>query len=229
MAISEKQLAANRANAKKSTGPKTEEGKARASINGFKSPITGLTTIMTNEDVQAQNEFVKAFINDLDPQGAVELQLARTIALDHFRLNRIKTIEENIFAYGLTVPTRQFTNDRVEIENAIGHVWTYFQQSDKINRISLYESRLNRCIKGNMELLERRQAQRKQRLNQSQPEAAPETHAMAASAASAETNEAVRKALQNESLRSPNGSVPANSETAAPPASQAPPNLQKAA
>jgi len=35
--VSEKRLAANRANARKSTGPKTTEGKARVALNGLKS------------------------------------------------------------------------------------------------------------------------------------------------------------------------------------------------
>jgi hypothetical protein len=89
MAISDKQLAANRRNAKLSTGPRTDAGKERSALNGFKHPDFGLTAIMTTEDMEGQREFVLAYIADLDPQGAVELQFARTLAMDNWRLNRI--------------------------------------------------------------------------------------------------------------------------------------------
>ncbi len=53
MPISDKQFAANRANAKKSTGPKTPEGKNRSRMNGFKHGFTGHATVTTEEDHQA--------------------------------------------------------------------------------------------------------------------------------------------------------------------------------
>lgn len=40
----EKQIAANRANAKKSTGPKSAAGKERSSRNSIKHGLSGLTT-----------------------------------------------------------------------------------------------------------------------------------------------------------------------------------------
>ncbi len=73
MPISEKQLVANRANAKLSTGPCTEEGKARASMNGFTSILTGLTAVMTNED----RKFADAFIADCDVLGAAGVRAPR--------------------------------------------------------------------------------------------------------------------------------------------------------
>jgi hypothetical protein len=55
MAVSDKQLAANRANAKKSTGPKSPKGKALCRLNGFQHGFTGLAVVMTEEDREAQN------------------------------------------------------------------------------------------------------------------------------------------------------------------------------
>ena len=42
---------------------------------------------MVNEDREAQTAFVREYIADLDPRGAVEIQLARTLAMDNWRLN----------------------------------------------------------------------------------------------------------------------------------------------
>src|SRR5215471_18634235 len=51
--ISEKQLAASRANAARSTGPRTPEGKARSSQNARKHGFTGSTfSVVRLEDLQ---------------------------------------------------------------------------------------------------------------------------------------------------------------------------------
>src|SRR5271163_1100564 len=117
MAISEKQLAANRANAKKSTGPRTPKGKALCRLNGFQHGFTGLAVVMTEEDRKAQNAFTRPYIHHLNPIGPIELQLAQTIALDNFRLNRLKAVEENMFAYGELGPL----SDKINTEHARVH------------------------------------------------------------------------------------------------------------
>ena len=50
---SERQLAANRLNAQKSTGPRTLEGKARASQNAFKTGVHAESQIIRGETAEA--------------------------------------------------------------------------------------------------------------------------------------------------------------------------------
>ncbi len=174
MPISDKQLAANRRNAQFSTGPRTPEGKERSSLNGFKHPELGLTALMVDEDREAHFEFVGEYLADLAPQGFHELQLARTIAMDSWRLNRIKAVEENIFAWGFAVEHKDCCSSEIpQVENAMIHAVSYMHYADRIDKLSLYESRLSRTIARNIELLRKSQAQRRNQVTHS--EAAPAT------------------------------------------------------
>lgn len=187
MPISPKQLEANRRNARLSTGPRTPEGKARAAYNGFKSPFTGLTTIMSEEDRIAQLEFVTAYVAELAPQGLVELNLARTIALDSFRINRIKTVEENIFAWGYEIgPGRSVEGEVPQVENAYSHVIGYLKHCGAVDKISLYEARLSRTVSRNFDRLMKLQAQRLER-QASEPVAEIKTRAAGAAAIAPES------------------------------------------
>src|ERR1700678_2773630 len=104
--ISEKQLAANRENSKKSTGPKTEETKKIVRQNALRHGLTGQVTLMPDEDREAHDKFCAAMIESLAPEGALEAQLAQSIAEDNWRMNRGRAIESNMFAIGNFEATR---------------------------------------------------------------------------------------------------------------------------
>ncbi len=90
---SEKQLEANRRNAMRSTGPKTDEGKARSSRNNLRHGLTGQITILPSEDREAHDAFVNWLIEDLNPEAPMEEQLASSIAEDSWRLNRVCALD----------------------------------------------------------------------------------------------------------------------------------------
>src|SRR5580658_9151692 len=102
--ISGKQLAANRENAKKSTGPKSEESKKIVSQNALRHGLTGQVTLMPDEDREAHDKFCAAIVASLAPEGALEIQFAQSIAEDNWRMNRGRAIETNLFALGAFHP-----------------------------------------------------------------------------------------------------------------------------
>lgn len=94
---SEAQRAANQLNAQKSTGPRTEEGKARSSANSLKhGSYSGCHDIITSSILEEDPEEVIALVTDiideLDPQTALEAAAAHTVAvrvLNRVRANRL--------------------------------------------------------------------------------------------------------------------------------------------
>jgi hypothetical protein len=102
--------------------------------------------------------------------------MARTLAIDNWRINRIKAVEENIFAWGLAVENVDCCQSEIlQVENALTHAVSYIQYADQINKLSLYESRLSRIIARNLDLFNKRQAERRNRAKQ--PKAALQTQA----------------------------------------------------
>jgi hypothetical protein len=143
--ISESQLAANRANAQLSTGPTTPAGKSRTRLNGLRHGLTGQTALLPDEDREAYAGHHAEFLAELRPEGLLETQLAHGIADDYWRLNRIKAIEDNIFALGIESHSGEFSDDALT-DNALSQAQTYLETSKEINLLSLYEQRLNRAV-----------------------------------------------------------------------------------
>jgi hypothetical protein len=128
---SELQLIANQNNARKSTGPQTEAGKAASSINGLKHGLTGLMRLLPDEDQTDYARHCEGIVADLRPHGELELRLAQAIADDHWRIDRIRRIEQSLFL---------LAGD--DVQASIDH-------NKQLALYSLYESRLNRNIRNN--------------------------------------------------------------------------------
>lgn len=59
--ISQKKIEANRRNAKKSTGPRTEKGKARSAMNSIKYGIYSDKYLIKDESYEDFNNYRKKF------------------------------------------------------------------------------------------------------------------------------------------------------------------------
>jgi hypothetical protein len=88
MLVSEARLAANRQNATKSTGPKTEEGKLRSRANALKHGLTGAGVVLPAIDEAEVERRSTAFAEELDVTGEIGLALARRAALNSVRMER---------------------------------------------------------------------------------------------------------------------------------------------
>ena len=92
-----RQIEANRRNARKSTGPTTEEGKQRSRCNAVRHGLTAETVIGALEDAEDYQAFEAAITADYDAQSAIERELVLRLASLLWRLHRATTIETGLF------------------------------------------------------------------------------------------------------------------------------------
>ena len=89
-------VTANRANALHSTGPRTESGKQRSSLNALRHGLSSRTAVMPSEDPQAYQLHCQQFHDEYQPQTPTEMHLAQELADTAWRLNRIPLLEANL-------------------------------------------------------------------------------------------------------------------------------------
>ena len=97
MATSKKQILANRRNAKKSTGPKTREGKLRTSKNAIQHGLDAEKFVVIGEKINDLVIFRDRLIDHLKPQGIQEEIVVSKMIDVAIRLRRIPIIESGIF------------------------------------------------------------------------------------------------------------------------------------
>ena len=95
--MSDKQLAANRTNAQKSTGPQTDEGKAVSKMNATKHGILSREVIVRGLiSKESEREFLafhRRFREHLAPVGPLEEMLVDQIVTTQWRLRRVLRAE----------------------------------------------------------------------------------------------------------------------------------------
>ena len=110
MLTKEERAAVNRNNAKKSTGPKTEAGKAASSRNAIKTGehattlsvfVPPHTACQAHEDRQAFYKFFDAHIAKYRPNDEIELGIIRQIADHQWAIDRDAEIETAISNFEL--------------------------------------------------------------------------------------------------------------------------------
>jgi hypothetical protein len=93
-----RRAATNRANSQHSTGPRTESGKHRSSLNALRHGLTAQTAVLPNEDPEAYQRHIQQFLDEYAPATATETQLVHEIANTAWRLNRIPFLEAELLS-----------------------------------------------------------------------------------------------------------------------------------
>ena len=105
------QIKANRNNAKKSTGPRTEEGKTRSAKNALKHGLLARDTVLPGEDPAEFDSQLSALEADIQPANSLEFELVRQIADAQWRMRRLTRLETGFLAAALD-ETRRYMEKR---------------------------------------------------------------------------------------------------------------------
>ena len=136
--------AANRKNAQKSTGPRTEPGKARSARNAVRGALTGRVVVLPTDDRDAYGTHVRGYDKQFKPLTDYEVGLVQALADTDWRLQRIphlimalhtKGREEFAAAFQHLKPAERAV--RIELE-------TNLKYEKELRNLHLQESRLHR-------------------------------------------------------------------------------------
>jgi hypothetical protein len=139
--ISAAKLAANRANAKRSTGPSTSEGKGNSKLNAVKHGLTA------------------RYFPPLMQAGTAEWEQSETVRMDLYGFYHPADPLEELLVEKVTIEYLRYRR-LVEREQVLcAHNRPYF--FDFVNKLARYQTAINRQLFEAMRELERLQAQRK--------------------------------------------------------------------
>lgn len=157
---SDAQIAANRANALRSTGPTTLEGRAKSGQNARKRRRPGDLPLTLVEDEAAFATHAAAVQAAFEPQDAFEEELVRQVALHQWRLGRVQRIEAAFFdAETKRVDyARRTRYDPASLHSSSASpadIWP-----DRIDEVGRREAAIERALERALAMLQRYRAMR---------------------------------------------------------------------
>jgi hypothetical protein len=166
--ISRKRIRANRRNAKKSTGPKSVEGKRIVSRNALTHGLRSQHfPVLPYEDSAEYREFEEAMERDCYPQGILQRQVVHQITQISWKLRRIPAIEASLLKYHNLRGHREFeegkedgsipeNNELIQPSAEELIAMQFADPHDRpYERLELYRMRLERGLDSATKMLER--------------------------------------------------------------------------
>ncbi len=138
------QVAANQKNAQLSTGPTSETGKAKSSVNAVKTGLTGRTVLLPNEDAVFYEAHVSQFMKSHAPVGDDERNLVQSLADTEWRLLRIPALEMGVYAVGRLEFAELFANEDESARKHLIEAKVFLAYQRQLNNLSIQENRLRR-------------------------------------------------------------------------------------
>ena len=167
---SDRQIAANRSNALKSTGPRSLSGKERSSQNAIKHGLTAQHVMLPGENPEEFEGMRYAMFGSLNPQGALENQLVERAASLIWRMRRISVFEMALFEWAAHYQAQAYDSEDelinapdVDLRNdpntcngnqsndltdvlKVGRMFEALLSSDITGKLSRYETSMQRQL-----------------------------------------------------------------------------------
>ena len=90
------QIDANRLNSQKSTGPRSDEGKAASKFNALKHGIDAVSSVLPTEDLAEREALVSGYVARFQPSTPEEVFLLNTMIEADWNRDRYQSIETQL-------------------------------------------------------------------------------------------------------------------------------------
>jgi len=165
----EQQIAANRRNAQRSTGPRTPAGKAASRLNALKRGLTSSRAITCGE-VYADFDLLRnAFYAEWRPAGVFEITLVQQMVMAAWRLQRLRGVETGLLDLSDLDLGREIDENHKEIshDSRLAYLFRHDSRHDRtFPLLARYEAQAEHALYRAMNQL--------QRLRSARPAAPPD-------------------------------------------------------
>jgi hypothetical protein len=156
---SKQKIQANRENALRSTGPKTQGGLRRSSMNAFTHGLAAKTIVIPGEDAKEFEKLHAELLSAWRPADAIEADLVGQLAVASWKMRRVSRIEADMFRSvdeAIALRTEKLSDARTTLEmNMVFKSRRYdaFLPFDKLIQYgATYERRYYRALHTLMQL-----------------------------------------------------------------------------
>jgi hypothetical protein len=159
----QKQIDANRANARNSTGPQTPAGKAAVRLNALRHGLTAQDAVLPFEDKDQFDEIAKSYEEHYKPLGPVEILLVQQIVMAAWRLCRVRGMETAAIELRLAQHASGLDHECRGLSSLHRLASVFLRDVRDANSLTVlarYETRVERSFYRALQELERRQATR---------------------------------------------------------------------
>ncbi len=158
----------NRLNSAKSTGPKTEDGKRRSSLNALRHGFTSHVVVMPWEDLEAFKAFEAKCHQMYAPIGDLETEATQSLSEFRWRMRRVGALESSLFTIGHERYAENINLGDEEnmqpIQSGLAAAVTFKIDADTLLKLSVYEQRLSKQFQAAEARLFKLQSERRDRM-----------------------------------------------------------------
>ena len=155
--MSAAQIAANRENAKHSTGPRTETGKSRSARNSTKHGLTSTAVVLPNESQEEYEQFRETIVAGYAPGNDHEHALAVVVAETFWRRKRMYRLETAFMSSRMKSLT-----ELEDADEALVRIFTDPAEMAQARLMLRYVTAAERAYKNAVTELERAQTRRRE-------------------------------------------------------------------
>jgi hypothetical protein len=142
-----KQIEANRLNAQRSTGPRSEAGRTASAQNSRKHGCYAGQVVIEGQDQAQFNQLLDEYMEEYQPQGLRERHLVEMMATEWWHLGQCEFMRQSFFSHQRKMIPSYHANwaelSEAERTNLVGENIAFYHLKD-MNRISELKNRVTR-------------------------------------------------------------------------------------